>query len=148
MGKTYKTAMGKTIDMGAMILANEKIRAVGNMKVNAKGDIIDSNNNVVKTKQQQLAEQYGTQTKRQNRPSNVQKPQEDRAPVETKPAVTKPAAKVVETKAPEPVQESVDFPEDVMEDDVEVVKETAEPAIPTKPSGLAAAIAKTKESKK
>lgn len=145
MGKTYKTAMGKTIDMGAMILANEKIRAVGNMKVNAKGDIIDSNNNVVKTKQQQLAEQYGTQTKRQNRPSNVQRPQEDRAPVETKPAVTKPAAKVAETKAPEPVQESVDFPEDVVEDDVEVIKETAEPV---KPSGLAAAIAKTKESKK
>ena len=64
MSKTYKTAMGKSIDMGAMVLANEKVRAVGNQKVNAKGDIIDSNNNVVKTRQQQLAEQYGTQAKK------------------------------------------------------------------------------------
>lgn len=146
MGKTYKTAMGKTVDMSAMILANEKTRAVGNMKVNARGDIIDSNNNIVKTKQQQLAEQYSTQTKRQNRPSNVQRPQEDRTPVETKPA----AAKVVETKAPVPelVQEPVDFPEDVMEDDVEVVKESVESTKPVKSSGLAAAIARTKETKK
>jgi hypothetical protein len=47
MTKTYKTAMGKTIDMRSMSMANEKIRAVGNMNVNARGDLIDSNNNIV-----------------------------------------------------------------------------------------------------
>lgn len=138
MSKTYKTAMGKTIDMGSMAVANEKIRAVGNMSVNARGDIIDSNNNIVKTRQQQLAEQYSTQTKKQNRPGTAQKPQAE------KPA---PEAKVKESPKPAPVtEEPVDFPEDVAEDDVEIVKE--EPAPAKTVSGLAAAIAKTKETKK
>ena len=78
MSKTYRTAMGKTIDMGSMVLANENVRAIGNQKVNARGDIIDSNNNVVKTRQQQLAEQYSTQGKKQNRPTNVQKPRAEK----------------------------------------------------------------------
>ena len=138
MSKTYKTAMGKTIDMGSMAVANEKIRAVGNMRVNARGDIIDSNNNIVKTRQQQLAEQYSTQTKKQNRPGTAQKPQAE------KPA---PESKVKESPKPAPVtEEPVDFPEDVAEDDVEIVKEEPAPAKPV--SGLAAAIAKTKETKK
>lgn len=140
MSKTYKTAMGKTIDMGAMVLANEKVRAVGNQKVNAKGDIIDSNNNIVKTRQQQLAEQYGTQAKKPNKPATVQKPRPE------KPA---PAAKVtptIETKIEPVVAESIEFPDDVSQDDVEVIK--PEPAATKPTSGLAAAIAKTKETKK
>lgn len=141
MGKTYKTAMGKSIDMGAMVLANEKVRAVGNQKVNARGDVIDSNNNVVKTKQQQIAEQYSTQGKRQNRPSNTQKPKEDK-PTEKSVAKSEPV-KAQPKVEPEP--EPVDFPEDVAADDVEIVKEptTSKPA-----GGLASAIAKSKEIKK
>jgi len=46
MGK-YRTAQGKTLDMSALIAKNEKIRAVGNLKVNARGDTIDSQNKVV-----------------------------------------------------------------------------------------------------
>ena len=38
----YKTAMGKTVDMAALAAKNEKTRAVGNMKVNARGDTIDA----------------------------------------------------------------------------------------------------------
>jgi hypothetical protein len=34
----YKSAKGKPVDMGALRLKNEKERAVGNMKVNARGD--------------------------------------------------------------------------------------------------------------
>ncbi len=47
MGKQYTTAMGKSIDMEALALRNEKVRAVGNMNVNARGDIIDSNNQII-----------------------------------------------------------------------------------------------------
>jgi hypothetical protein len=141
MSKTYKTAMGKTIDMGSMSVANEKIRAVGNMKVNARGDIIDSNNNIVKTRQQQLAELYSAQTKKQNRPGTAQKPQAEKpaAPAKTKESKPEPVAAVI-------AEEPLDFPEDVAQDDVEVVKEETQPAKPV--SGLAAAIAKTKENKK
>ena len=43
-GKIYKSAMGKPVDLGSLILENENIRAVGNMNVNARGDVLDSAN--------------------------------------------------------------------------------------------------------
>jgi hypothetical protein len=45
----YKTALGRTVDMAALAAKNERVRAVGNMKVNARGDTIDSMGNVVKS---------------------------------------------------------------------------------------------------
>lgn len=47
MSKKHMTALGKPFDMDALRAKNEKMRAVGNMNVNARGDIIDSNNNVI-----------------------------------------------------------------------------------------------------
>lgn len=38
--QVYTTAMGKTIDLGALILRNEKVPAVGNMNVNALGKVL------------------------------------------------------------------------------------------------------------
>jgi hypothetical protein len=46
MGK-YRTAMGKTIDMASLTAKNEKVRAVGNMSVNARGDTIDAQGKIV-----------------------------------------------------------------------------------------------------
>jgi hypothetical protein len=45
----YKTAMGKVVDMTALTAKNEKTRAVGNMKVNARGDTIDAQGRIVKS---------------------------------------------------------------------------------------------------
>lgn len=63
--QTYKTAQGKTIDMGSLALQNENVRAVGNMKVNARGDLLDDNNNVIRSKTQELSQQYRQQTNKQ-----------------------------------------------------------------------------------
>lgn len=60
-GKIYKTAMGKSIDMGALLLENELTRAVGNMKVNARGDILNSVNRVVETKNKLVQKHYQRQ---------------------------------------------------------------------------------------
>ena len=60
-GKIYKTAQGKTVDMGRLMVQNEKTRAVGNMKVNARGDMVDDMNNIVSTKPQQVNKQYNKQ---------------------------------------------------------------------------------------
>jgi hypothetical protein len=60
--KTYRTAQGKTVDMGRLILQNEKTRAVGNMKVNARGDAVDDMNRPVSSKTQQVNRQYNNQT--------------------------------------------------------------------------------------
>lgn len=59
--KVYKTAQGKTVDMGRLMLQNEKTRAVGNMKVNARGDMVDDMNNVIASKPQQVNKQYDKQ---------------------------------------------------------------------------------------
>ena len=57
----YTTAQGKKLDMGSLRLKNENVRAVGNMKVNARGDLLDDMNNVISTKQEQVAKQYQRQ---------------------------------------------------------------------------------------
>jgi hypothetical protein len=59
--KIYKTAQGKTVDMGRLALQNENVRAVGNMKVNARGDMVDDMNRVVSTKTEQVQKQYNHQ---------------------------------------------------------------------------------------
>jgi hypothetical protein len=46
--KKHVTALGVPFDMAALRAKNEKVRAVGNMNVNARGDIIDSHNNVIR----------------------------------------------------------------------------------------------------
>jgi hypothetical protein len=67
----YKTAMGKVVDMGALAAKNEKARAVGNMKVNARGDTIDSTGNVVKSITSKVNENYAKTVG--NRSANVVK---------------------------------------------------------------------------
>lgn len=39
--------MGKSVDVSALMAKNEKTRAVGNMKVNARGDTIDSHGRII-----------------------------------------------------------------------------------------------------
>jgi hypothetical protein len=50
------------VDLGALQLRNENVRAVGNMKVNARGDLIDSGNRAIDTRNRQVARQYSRQT--------------------------------------------------------------------------------------
>ena len=60
-GNVYRTANGKMLDMRALALKNETVRAVGNMKVNARGDVIDDSNTVIKTKPAQVNRQYASE---------------------------------------------------------------------------------------
>ena len=40
MSKIYKSAKGKLVDMDKVKLANESVTSVGNMRVNARGDLL------------------------------------------------------------------------------------------------------------
>jgi hypothetical protein len=55
--KVYRSAQGKIVDLGALLLQNENTRAVGNMRVNARGDVLDSNNRSVASRNQQVNRQ-------------------------------------------------------------------------------------------
>ena len=73
--EVYRSANGKTVDMGALRLQNERVRAVGNMRVNARGDVINDSNEVIRTRNEQVGKQYQKQT-RQTLPSSRNKDQE------------------------------------------------------------------------
>jgi|TARA_R110000782_G_scaffold98827_2_gene184316 hypothetical protein len=57
----YKSAMGRPVDMSTLMLAGEQTRAVGNMNVNARGDLLDSSNRVIESKPKQVQKQYQKQ---------------------------------------------------------------------------------------
>jgi len=56
--KSVKTARGRIIDMAAMIAQNETTRAVSNLNMNARGDIIDSRGNIEIPKEEISKEYY------------------------------------------------------------------------------------------
>jgi hypothetical protein len=58
----YRSHQGRMIDMGALILKNESVRAVGNMGVNARGDRLDADNRPIDTRTQKINRQYRRQT--------------------------------------------------------------------------------------
>lgn len=58
--RKHRTAQGKIIDMTALATKYEKTRAVGNMKVNARGDSIDSNNKITVPVTQKVGKSYSS----------------------------------------------------------------------------------------
>jgi hypothetical protein len=79
----YRTAQGKSIDMSALAAKNERVRAVGNMKVNARGDTIDANGKVLLPVTQKVGEKY------QNTVGNRSAHVKPKAPAQPKQQLTK-----------------------------------------------------------
>jgi hypothetical protein len=79
---TYRSALGKTIDMGQIAAKNENTRAVGNMKVNARGDTIDNHGKVIVPVTKKVGEAY--QRTVANRAANLIRQKNGSGPVEPK----------------------------------------------------------------
>lgn len=60
--KIYRSSQGKPIDLGVIMLQNEQVRAVGNMNVNARGDKLDSTNQVIESRSRQIQKQTARTT--------------------------------------------------------------------------------------
>ena len=58
MANVYKTARGKMVDMDKLKLINESTVAVGNMKTNARGDLLGAGGQVVATRNQIMDQVY------------------------------------------------------------------------------------------
>jgi hypothetical protein len=135
--KVYKSAMGKPVDMGALLLQNEQIRSVGNMNVNARGDLLDSQNRVIEPRNKTSQRQYRRQA------SNT-------APIPT-------TQNSVEAKKNQAIRETQDTFDDLHTDEIDLdpIMETNTQSVTStddQPSdaprgGLAAAIARTREVK-
>lgn len=126
--KVYKTARGKTVDLGALIMKNEKTRAVGNMGVNARGDRVDPQGSVVDSKNSATKRSYDAHV------SNVVD-----APVVSSPRKTsKPNAAVQPRPVvkPEPVVQDPEVVDPMFNEEIKPPKQPV--------GGLAAAIAASK----
>ena len=132
--KVYRTAQGKTVDLGTIMLQNEHERAVGNMNVNARGDKLDHNNRVVETKPRQIQKQNA-------RITNVSD-----TPVQTSTIRSNKRAKKAQVEVPQHHVESPVVEETPVAVLAPPVQNIATPGkIPE--GGLAAAIARTREVK-
>lgn len=60
MGKVYRTAQGREIDIEKIRLQHEQVPALGNMRVNARGDQLGPGGRVLKTREQIMDEHYRT----------------------------------------------------------------------------------------
>jgi len=56
--KLYRTMQGRMVDIEKLRATNEEVRAVGNMSVNARGDVVGTGGKIVKTKEQLMKEYY------------------------------------------------------------------------------------------
>ena len=108
--KSYKSAMGKNVDMGALLAKNEHTRAVGNMNVNARGDTIDATGKVIKPVTAKVNKSYSNTVG--NKSANAVKARPNSGPV-TSPVKQKPEVKEELTQAEIELEESFD-------DDIEI----------------------------
>ena len=88
--KMYGTMQGRMVDIDQLRAANESVQAVGNMNVNARGDVLGANGQVVTPKSQVIKKYY-------EQPKG--KASEGPSAITKTPA---PQPKAVETKAVEP----------------------------------------------
>lgn len=135
--KIYKTAQGKIIDLGRLMLENENTRAVGNMNVNARGDVLDHANKVIDPKVKRVQRHYSKQTNVTSTPV-----------IEGTKQVKARAEAVDKDSEPDPMEfEDLYTPVDEhVGDNQEAGQETSK-AAPVPRGGLAAAIARSREVK-
>lgn len=62
--KVYRTMQGKTVDMDLLRKRNELTPAVGNAKVNARGDELGPGGKIIKKREDVLADYYRDNPKR------------------------------------------------------------------------------------
>jgi|TARA_B110000438_G_scaffold287392_1_gene319642 hypothetical protein len=99
--KSVKTARGRTLDMGALSAKNEETRAVSNLNMNARGDIIDNRNEVTIPREEIAKKFYKNNVpgadeekisiKEDENPAEAKKPVDTPKPAPKKTATPKPA---------------------------------------------------------
>ena len=74
--RTYKTMQGKNVDMDLLRKRNELTQAVGNAKVNARGDELGAGGKIIKKREDVLADYY------RDHPETVSHKEQTAEPVE------------------------------------------------------------------
>lgn len=98
--RMYRTMQGRMVDIEKLRGANESTQAVGNMNVNARGDVLGPGGTIIKPKEKVMKEYYETPKGRAEDTPRVKVPPQPRQMPTPKPVAAKPAP--VKTMAPQP----------------------------------------------
>jgi hypothetical protein len=98
----HLTARGEPIDMGALIAQNETVKALGNAKMNARGDRIDEKGIVLKT-QEQIESEWAAEKAKQKLLSGQPRNIKDPLPNMINPTAAPPQKRIAEDKDFEPM---------------------------------------------
>jgi len=128
MGRTYRTMQGRAIDMDKLRSQNELTPAVGNMKVNARGDEIGPGGKILRTREQVVSSYYEKNPKAtpdvdnvsSSKPDTVVKP--NNPPSQTMKIEDTPVSSVIEDITPEKEKTEVTEEEKVLDKGVEAVQ--------------------------
>jgi len=102
--RMYRTMQGRMVDIEKLRAANESVQAVGNMNVNARGDVLGAGGSIV-TKKETVIQKYYEQPKGMvsDTPRSKTMPAPKAEPVKTVQKMTPIAAKPAPKKvAPQP----------------------------------------------
>ena len=116
--RMYRTMQGRMVDIEKLRAANEDVRAVGNMNVNARGDVLGPGGQIATTKANVIAKYY----------------EQPKGKVDDTPARAKPTPP--RRVAPTPVQKMTPMESKLSAKTVETFK----PKTPTEKKGIDAAL--------
>jgi len=113
--RTYRSMQGKEIDMESLKAKNELAIAVGNVRMNARGDQLGPSGKIIKRREETSAEYYENNTKPTRRglakPATTHQPavvETEPQPVVQKPEVpSQKVEKVIEEEIIEPTEEKI-----------------------------------------
>ena len=129
--RMYRTMQGRMVDIEKLRAANESVQAVGNMNVNARGDVLGAGGQIVTPKEQIIKKYYEqpkgmvSDTPSRGKPMPAPKAEPVKTVQKMTPVAAKPAPK--KTVAPQPKK-------------VEVKPTESKPAEPTSKKGIDAAL--------
>ena len=111
--RMYRTMQGRMVDIEKLRTSNEHIRAVGNMNVNARGDILGPGGQIVTTKADVITKYYeqpkgrvdDTPARAKPTPPRKTTPAPQPSVQKMTPVESKPIAKPVETFKPKATTE-------------------------------------------
>jgi hypothetical protein len=111
--RMYRTMQGRMVDIEKLRAANESVRAVGNMNVNARGDVLGPGGQIATTKANVIAKYYeqpkgkvdDTPARAKPTPPRKTAPAPKPSVQKMTPVESKPTAKPVETFKPKATTE-------------------------------------------
>jgi len=108
--KMYRTMQGRMIDIEKLRAANESVQAVGNMGVNARGDVLGAGGKVVTPKETIIKKYYEqpkgmvSDTPTRGKPMPAPKAQQVKAVQKPAPVASKPTPKKAVASQPKKTQ--------------------------------------------